>query len=195
MTWFESVMTTAHAHGFFTYGQTIPGLVLHGQPAPYPVLNERAIRAGAGITLALGAFAFAEAWFLGNFVYLSYLVLFLWFDFFMKTVIGVRFSPVSRLAGLIVRAQAPEYVGAIQKRFAWTIGLILATAMVLLLWVFEVRGPLNLAICTLCLTFMYLETSFGICVGCKLYNGLIALGVIARPEIKPVCPGNVCAIE
>ena len=67
--------------------------------------------------------------------------------------------------------------------------------MVLLVWVFEIRGPINLSICLLCLTFMFLETSFGICVGCKIYNFLLHKGIIATPEYKPACPGNACAIE
>lgn len=181
--------------GFFTYGRTIPGLVLHGKSAPYPVLNERAIRAGAGIMFLLGAIPFAQAWYLGNFMFLQIVVSIFFFDFLMKVVIGTRFSPVSQLANFIVRAQAPEYVGAVQKRFAWAIGLLLSGTILLLLFVFDVRGTLNLAICSMCLTFMFLETSFGICVGCKLYNLLLTYKLIPAPEVKPVCPGNVCAIE
>lgn len=44
--------------GFFKYGKIIPGLKIHGVSAPYPVLNERAIRAGAGMMFAAGFFAF-----------------------------------------------------------------------------------------------------------------------------------------
>lgn len=42
----------------------------------------------------------------------------------------------------------------------------------LLLFVVDVRGAVNLSICSLGLTFMFLEAAFGICVGCKMYNGL-----------------------
>lgn len=113
----------------------------------------------------------------------------------MKVIVGTRFSPVSYIAGLIVKNQAPEYVGAIQKRFAWTIGLLLSSTMFLLLFVFGVQGLPNLIICLTCLTFMFMESAFGICIGCKLYNGFLALGLIKAPEYKPACPGNVCAIE
>jgi hypothetical protein len=181
--------------GFFTYGVTIPGLMLHGKPAPYPVLNERAIRAGAGIMFALGFFAFFQAFYLREFLYIQVFVLVFFFDFFMKVIVGTRFSPVSILAGWIVRGQAPEYVGAVQKRFAWSIGLVLSGTMIVLLYGFGVQGWPNLLICSLCLTFMFMESAFGICVGCKLYAVLLRVGILATPQYRPVCPGNVCAIE
>lgn len=182
-------------YGFFTYGKTIPGLTIHGRPAPYPVLNERAIRAGAGILFVLAFFAFMQALYLGEYIYLKAFVILFFFDFLMKVVVGVRFSPVSQLANWIVNKQEPEYVGAVQKRFAWGIGLLLSTVMVVLLHFFDVRGPVNFAICSVCLTFMFMETAFGICVGCKMYNWLLKVGIIPQPEHKPACPGNVCAIE
>jgi hypothetical protein len=181
-------------YGFFVYGKEIPGLHIHGKPAPYPVLNERAIRAGAGIVFVLGFFSFFQALYLGNFLYLKLLVPVLFIDFLMKTIIGVRFSPVSAIANLVVRNQTPEWVGAIQKRFAWSIGLLLSGTMLLLLHVFEVRGWPNLTVCSVCLTFMFMESAFGICVGCKIYNWLLKKGLIKTPEHKPACPGNVCSI-
>lgn len=189
------MIDTLKQYGFFTYGRVIPGLTLYGKPAPYPVLNERAIRAGAGLMFLGGSFAFFHAFYLENFLYLQIFVAIFFADFFMKVIIGTRFSPISQIANFIVRNQQPEYVGAVQKRFAWSIGLVLSGTMLLLLFVFDVRGLINLAICSLCLVFMFMETAFGICVGCKMYNGLLAAGIISKPAVKPVCPGNVCAIE
>lgn len=34
----------------------------------------------------------------------------------------------------------------------------------------NVVGPINLLACGLCLTLMFFEAVFGICLGCKLYN-------------------------
>ena len=157
-------------YGFFTYGTVIPGLTLHGQPAPYPVLNERAIRAGAGMMFALGLFAFFQAFYLQEYRFLQVFVLLFFIDFFIKVVIGTRFSPIGRLANLIVRGQTPEYVGAIQKRFAWTIGLILSGTMLVLLFGFGVQGWPNLTICGLCLTFMFMESAFGICIRWNIFH-------------------------
>jgi len=186
---------TLKQYGFFQYGRIIPGLTIHGQPAPYPVLNERAIRAGAGLMFALGFFAFFQAFYLREFLFIQIFVAIFFFDFLMKVVVGTRFSPISQLANLIVAKQEPEYVGAIQKRFAWSIGLVLAGTMLVLLFGFGIQGWPNLAICGLCLTFMFMESAFGICVGCKMYSGLLAAGIMKQPEYKPACPGNVCAIE
>lgn len=191
----SSLYNSLKEKGFFTYGKIIPGFTIYGKPAPYPVLNERAVRAGAGMMFVIGFFSFMQALYLKEYTYLSYTVLFFFFDFLMKTIVGIKFSPVSRVANWIVRNQEPEYIGAVQKRFAWTIGLMLSGTMVLLVWVFGVRGPVNFLICLTCLTFMFLETSFGICVGCKIYNFLLKKGLIKMPEHKPACPGNVCAIQ
>jgi hypothetical protein len=191
----SSFVTSLKAKGFFTYGKIIPGLTIYGKPAPYPVLNERAVRAGAGIMFVIGFFSFMQGLYMQNFVFLKYAVLLFFIDFVMKVIVGTKFSPISTIANWIVRGQAPEYIGAVQKRFAWAIGLVLSSTMVLLLWVFDVRGVVNLSICTICLTFMWLETSFGICVGCKIYNFLLDKKLIAQPEYKPACPGNACAIE
>ena len=99
------------------------------------------------------------------------------------------------VASQIVAAQKPEYVGAIQKRFAWSIGLMLSTVMILLVYVFEITGLPNLIICGICLTFMFMESAFGICVGCTLYGLLLRFKILAEPQYRPACPGNVCAIE
>jgi len=181
--------------GLFKYGKEISGLKINGVEAPYPVLNERAIRAGAGMMFAAGLFAFFHAFYLGDFLYIQVLVGLFFIDFLMKVVVGIKFSPISQLANFVVRKQQPEYVGAVQKRFAWGIGLVLATSMIILLFVFEVRGAINLFICAICLTFMFMESAFGICVGCKIYNFLLQYNLIKQPEYKPACPGNVCAIE
>tara|TARA_B100001939_G_C16828734_1_gene567649 strand:+ start:197 stop:769 length:573 start_codon:yes stop_codon:yes gene_type:complete len=188
-------MKTLKSLGFLQYGKIIPGLMIHGQPAPYPVLNERAIRAGAGIMFVLGFFAFFQAFYLREFIFIQTFVLIFFFDFFMKVIVGTRFSPVSALANAIVSQQQPEYVGAIQKRFAWSIGLVLSSTMIVMLFVFGIQGLPNLIVCGICLTFMFMETAFGICVGCKIYNFLLDRGVIPQPEVKPACPGNVCAID
>lgn len=181
--------------GFFTYGKVIPNLMIHGKPAPYPVLNERAIRAGAGIMFTLGLFAFFQAFYLREFLFIQIFVVIFFLDFFIKVVVGTRFSPIGLIANLIVKGQAPEYVGAIQKRFAWSIGLFLSGTMLILLYGFGVQGLPNLIICGVCLTFMFMETSFGICVGCKIHNQLLKWGIMPAPEYKPACPGNVCAID
>ena len=67
-------------------------------------------------------------------------------------------------------------------------GLGLASLMMFLVVLQDVRGPINMIICLICLTLLFLETSFGICIGCKLYN-------VFNNEKAQLCPGNVCAIQ
>ena len=184
-----------HLPPLFQAGPIIPGLTINGKAAPYPVLNERAVRAGAGLIFAAGMFAFFQALYLEQYLYLQILVAFLLLDFSIKVLLNPQYSPLSLVANLIVRKQTPEYVGAIQKRFAWSIGLALATTMAIVLFGLGIVGPINLVICAICLVFMFMESAFGICVGCKVYNGLIRFGVIAEPAYKPACAGNVCAVE
>lgn len=189
------MIETLRKFGFFQYGIIIPGLTLYGKPAPYPVLNERAVRAGAGMTFALGLFSFFQAFYLGNFLFIKILASILFIDFALKVIVGTRFSPISYIADMVVAGQSPEYVGAIQKRFAWSIGLVLSGTMVFALFILNIQGLVNLAICAVCLLFMFMESAFGICVGCKIYALLRQYNVIKKPEHAPVCPGNVCAIE
>lgn len=189
------MQTLKTKYGLFMPGKIIPGLQIDGQIAPYPVLNERAVRAGAGIMLLLGASAFSLAFLAQDYRLLKIVVVFFFIDFFSKVVLGPKFSPVSNVANLIVKTQKPEYVGAIQKRFAWSIGLFMASLMIVLLYVLNIRGPINLSVCLMCLTFMWLETSCGICVGCKIYYGLIKIGVLKQPEVPPACPGGACPIK
>jgi hypothetical protein len=74
------------------------------------------------------------------------------------------------LAQWLVKGQQPEYTGAPQKRFAWSIGFVLAATMFYLVVLKSVVGPINIIVCAACLALMFFETSFGICIGCKIYN-------------------------
>lgn len=177
------------------YGKTIPNLTIHGKPAPYPVLNEREIRAAAGIMFLIGIITFGIVFFTRDFTLLYIVVPLFWLDFFLKAVFQPHYSIFGKIAEFIVRKQEKEYVGAIQKRFAWSIGLALASIMLVFAVGLGVRGALPFTICTICLFFMWMESALGICVGCNMYTFLINKGLIKKPDIKPACPGNVCSID
>lgn len=178
-----------------SYGKIIPNLKIHGIVAPYPVINEREVRGAAGLMFLMGIIAFFITFFTGTSTLLYVAVPIFWFEFFLKSVFQPHYSMFGFVARYIVQKQAPEYVGVIQKRFAWSLGLGLATVMMLVVFVFGMRGALPMTICLTCLSLMWLESSFGICVGCKMYSFLIKKGIIKKPDIKPACPGNVCAVE
>ena len=87
----------------------------------------------------------------------------------------------------MVRKQLPEWTGAPQKRFAWSIGFVLAAIMLYLVVLNNVIGPINLIVCSFCLLLLFFETAFGICIGCQIYN-------LFNREKAQLCPGGVCEI-
>lgn len=150
-----------------------------------PVLNEREIRAAAGILFVLMFAAIAAAVTKGSFVLLKYAIAIFLPDMLIRVLVSPRYAPTLVLGRLIVRNQVPEYVGARQKRFAWVIGVALASVMFVLVNVLNTYGPITGIICLVCLVFLFFETSFGICIGCKLY------ALVAREKAE-YCPGEVC---
>jgi hypothetical protein len=64
----------------------------------------------------------------------------------------------------------------------------MATLMLCLVVLNDVRGPINMIFCLVCLMLLFFETAFGICIGCKLYN-------VFNKEKAQLCPGNVCDIK
>jgi hypothetical protein len=48
--------------------------------------------------------------------------------------------------------------------------------------------PVKIAICLLCLAFLFSESAFGICLGCILYQRFYR-------QSPHYCPGNVCQIK
>lgn len=153
-----------------------------------PVLDEREVRAGAGILFLLALVAFMNSWLVGNFHYTRVFVVAFLVDFIIRVAINPRYAPTLILARLAVRRQEPEWTGAPQKRFAWGIGLTLAAAMFYLIVLNEMVGPVNLFICLFCLLLLFFESAFGICIGCKIYEW-------AFRKSAQYCPGGVCPTE
>jgi hypothetical protein len=150
-----------------------------------PVLNEREIRAAAGILFVLMFSAIAGAVLTGSFVLLKYAIAIFLPDMLIRVFVSPRYSPTLVLGRLIVRGQVPEYVGSRQKKFAWIIGVALASVMFVLVNLLNTFSPISGIICLICLVFLFCETAFGICLGCKLYP----LITRQKPEY---CPGEVC---
>jgi len=151
------------------------------------VLNERAVRAGAGLLFIPAFIAFMNAWLLGNFQPTRVFVVAFLIDFTIRIFVNPRYAPSLIVGQWIVRKQQAEFVGAPQKRFAWAIGLVLALAMLYLMVLNNVIGPINLIVCATCLTLLFFEAAFGICIGCKLYN-------LFSKEAAQLCPGGVCEV-
>ncbi len=166
---------------FLSFGETLDGYAI-------PVLNERAIRASAGILFVAALVSFMNAWLVGNFQPTRIFVLMFLADFTIRIFVNPKYAPSFILGQWFVRKQQPDYVGAPQKRFAWSIGFVLALIMSYLVVIKGVVGPLNILVCGSCLVLMFLETSFGICLGCKVYN-------LFHKEQAQLCPGATCDIN
>ena len=177
------------------YWIQIPWLHIHGRPAPYGVFNERAIRATAGIMLLVGVVTFFVIYTTKEFTYLYPTLFAFWVQFLMSVLWWPRYAPFSLLGSWVVSNQAPDYVWAVQKRFAWGIGLAMATTMIVLTVWFGVTWWRPFAICMTCLFFMWMESTLGICVWCKIYLWLLHLWWIAEPEHRPTCPGGACEVS
>jgi hypothetical protein len=163
----------------FQFGQALPGYSV-------PVLNERAVRAAAGILFFFAIVSFMHAWLLGNFQPTRVFVVAFLADFTLRIFVNPRFAPSLIVGQWFVRRQQPEYVGAPQKRFAWAIGFVLALTMLYLVVIRSVVGPVNLIVCSLCLLLLFFESAFGICLGCIVYN-------LFHGNQAELCPGGVCA--
>ena len=163
---------------FFTFGEKIKGFEV-------PVLNEREIRAGAGILFFFAMFSSMNVFLVGNFVPIKIFIVAFLIDFIIRLFINPKFSPSLILGRLFVRNQTPEYVGAPQKRFAWLIGLILVTYMFIVLVLFGIVGSINLIVCLVCLIFLFFESALGICLGCLVYP-------LFNKKKAVLCAGGVC---
>lgn len=152
-----------------------------------PVLNERAVRASAGILFFFAIVSFMNAWLIGNFQPTRIFVVTFLVDFTIRIFINPLYAPSLIIGQWVSRKQQPEYVGAPQKRFAWAIGFVLALTMLYLVVLNNVIGPINLIVCSICLTLLFFETAFGICIGCKLYN-------FFNKEKAKLCPGGACEL-
>jgi hypothetical protein len=166
---------------FIQFGENVEGYDI-------PVLNEREIRAGAGILFVLMFVAILTAILKGDFTLLKYAVTIFLTDILIRVLINPRFAPSLILGRLAVRNQTPEYVGAQQKKFAWVIGIVLALAMFALQVVVNSFSPITGLICLTCLIFLFFESSFGICIGCKVYSKIYK-------EKAQYCPGEVCDVK
>ena len=152
------------------------------------VLNEREIRAAAGIMFLATFLSLMFIVFEVNFVPIKYVISIFLVDFSIRVFVNPKYSPVLILGRFFVSNQNPEYVGAIQKKYAWVIGLVLSATMFVLMVLMNTYSIITGIVCLICLILMFFETAFGICLGCKLYK-------IFKKEEAQYCPGEICDIK
>ena len=116
-----------------------------------PVLNEREIRAAAGMLFLMMYTSVLIVFMMENFLLLKYAVTIFLTDILIRVFINPKYAPTLILGRLIVRNQTPEYVGAAQKKFAWIIGIVLASVFFSLTVVVNSYSPITGIICLICL--------------------------------------------
>jgi len=161
----------------------------------YKVLNERIVRGSGALMFLIGIIAFINGFIIKNYIVLPYLSGFMVLNFAIGIFINPKFSPTIILARFLTRKQSPIWVGAIQKKFAWSLGFLLSGSIFvlsLLLLQDESYFELICKLCLLCLTLIFLEMGFGICIGCKLYFAALRLKLLPKPKDNPNCTGDAC---
>jgi hypothetical protein len=175
------------------FGQRISGLTADGKELHAPVFDENQVRAAAGLTMVVGAVAFAYAYFAENYLPLQVASTLFFVEFVMRLTTGLKYSPMGVIARGLTHGQPPEWVSAKPKRFAWTLGVGMAFAMTIITNS-GIRGTLPRTICAICLTLMWMESVLGLCVGCKIHALLVRRGWTTKDPAFEVCAHGVCEV-
>jgi hypothetical protein len=177
-----------------SFGQKFDNLTINGRPVPFPVVNERAVRATAGIVLALAAMAISFAIFDRNLLPVKIVSVIIAVDFALRQIAGLTpLSPIGMIGTFLVNNQRPEWVGTTQKRFAWALGFMMALFIAVLAnfgvltWLVPILGIMFISL-------LWLESVVGLCVGCKIYSFLIKANLV-HPADAPACGGDACQIS
>lgn len=152
-----------------------------------PVFNERELRAGAGIFFLFAFAVFMNVLYTGNLQFIRIYISVLFIDFIIRMFINPELAPSLILGKIIVHNQKVEYTGAPQKRWAWAIGVFLSLYSLVTVVFLQSWTLMNIVVCIFCLTALFCESVFGICIGCKIYN-------LFHKQKAHLCPGGVCEV-
>ena len=134
------------------------------------VINEKAARTVAAVVALTGAVALVTG--------AHWLLIPLAYGFWARVLAGPRLSPLAQLATKVVapRLGPPREVAGPPKRFAQGMGAAMTTlgvAALALGWT-----TVTAALLALLVTAATLEAALGLCIGCKVFAGLMRAGVI-----------------
>lgn len=150
-----------------------------------PVVNERSVRASAGLLFLGGFSAWLYGVITGDLQPMRVFGIVFSVEMYLRLFVGTRFTPTLALGTLITRPQRPEWVEARPKQFAWALGFGMALIGCLSLGWLGLPAAVAQAICGICLALLYLEAAFGYCVGCELARRF-------SREKPALCAGDTC---
>ena len=176
-----------------SFAQRVSGVTVNGVELRAAVVNENQVRAAAGLTMVLGAVAFSFAYFQKHYIPLQVVSTFFFVEFLGRQTVGINRSPVGVIAKGMTLGQAPAWVSAKPKRFAWSLGLGMAFSM-MIITNSGIRGLLPRTICLICLTLMWMESVLGLCLGCKIHALLVRRGWASADAEFEVCAHGECQV-
>lgn len=138
---------------------------------PNPV-NEVSARlvAGGVVVLALAAIVFSQPW----------LTLVIAYGFIARVAAGPRLSPLGLLVTKVLTPALPfkeKLVPGPPKRFAQAIGVVFSVTAAVLAVGLGLTAAAYVVIGVLAF-FAFLESAFGLCVGCRAFAFLMKAGLI-----------------
>ena len=176
---------------------------------PYGFVNEHEVRVTSGIKLIFAVAAFVLITLKGEIEVGLIIVSILFLEFLLKVVWDPKYSVFGILARLLVKGKEAEWVGAIQKRFAWWIGLVISSIVLFMLigmnfygtppvvhlenFIVLDLGPV-MFLCLLCIVFMWLESVVGFCAGCYIYKFLVQKKILQSYSGQN-CINGACEIR
>ena len=143
-------------------------------------MDEHAVRIRAGILNSITGIALMNVFVWKDQIYVHILFPLVAWEFLSSMTVGMTpIAPIGTIATLLasILTPAPHWKPAKPKRFAWAIGLILAT---MCFTFFSLRKDLGSAYRYLiaatvltCNVATWLESSAGFCLGCFVYNNYL----------------------
>jgi hypothetical protein len=144
---------------------------------PHPVNEVSARIVAAGVALmAVLTLALRRPWLLIPIAY----------GFIARVLTGPKLSPLGQLSTRVITPRVPtepRYVPGPPKRFAQGIGAVLSVAALVSAFGFR-RPTVSFVLIGILGVFATLEAVFAFCAGCKIFAGLMRLGLV---------PEEVCA--
>lgn len=151
----------------------------HANPAkPNEIyMDEHAVRIRAGILNVVTYIALMNIWFWRDPIFVSILYPIVAMEFIVSANMGLGpLAPIGFIATYLAKSFHPKpfWKPAKPKRFAWYIGLTLATTcLILFLFRHQIGAPYRpsiTAVIVMCNLATWLESSCGFCIGCYMYN-------------------------
>jgi hypothetical protein len=175
-----------------SFGEIIPG-------KPFKVVDENVIRLNALFIFIFAGSAFITGFEFNNFQLLPYMIGVVWINFIIGLFINLNAAPSMFLSRLILGKKITKPIGAIQKKFAWGLGLTLSSIILTLTLLLPYYPGLFNTVCLLCivcLVIIFLEAAFKVCLGCELYFFAIDIKLLKapKPDEKPNCMGDSCEV-